>query len=131
MLRQARARLGDAAWLIGGAATALPIASERIDTLVSTNTLHFAPSVKTALAEWWRVLKPGGRCVIVDWCGDGWSVKWMSRWLRLMGRAGQAPLTQRGLRERLAEIGFEPGNVSTLRVNWLWRVMQVVARKPA
>ncbi|MEW8958886.1 MAG: class I SAM-dependent methyltransferase [Moorella sp. (in: firmicutes)] len=42
----------------------LPFADNTFDKIVSVTALEFAPDLKAALAEGYRVLKPGGRMVI-------------------------------------------------------------------
>ena len=59
MLAQAAARAPGAAW-VRGDALRLPIGSERIDAIVSTEAFHWFPDQTAALAEMRRVLVPGG-----------------------------------------------------------------------
>ena len=49
-----------------GDVTSLPSADESFDVVVSTQVYEFVTEVDRALAELRRVLKPGGRAVIVD-----------------------------------------------------------------
>lgn len=44
----------------------LPFAEGALDLVVSTATLHHLPNASLALAEFHRVLKPGGQLLIVD-----------------------------------------------------------------
>ncbi len=70
MLRVARAKLqhlpAERVELVQGDFHALPFADERFETVVLHQVLHFAQEPERALAEAARVLKPGGRIVIVD-----------------------------------------------------------------
>ncbi|GLY50413.1 class I SAM-dependent methyltransferase [Lentzea sp. NBRC 102530] len=69
MLGLARARaagLGRAVTLRQGTAHALPFADGSFDTVVCTLGLCAIPDHETALAEMVRVLRPGGRLVLVD-----------------------------------------------------------------
>jgi ubiquinone/menaquinone biosynthesis C-methylase UbiE len=46
---------------------ALPILDASCDLLLSTLTVAHIPAIETALAEWVRVLKPGGEILITDY----------------------------------------------------------------
>ncbi|MEO7191937.1 MAG: metalloregulator ArsR/SmtB family transcription factor [Vicinamibacterales bacterium] len=68
MLASARTRLGDLSNvdLRRGMLEALPIADDSLDAAVMMLVLHHLPSPVPALLEARRVLKPGGRLLIVD-----------------------------------------------------------------
>lgn len=68
MLRTARERMGSAdnVDLRRGDLEALPIDDERLDAALLTLVLHHAPDPSKTLAEVARVLKPGGRVLLVD-----------------------------------------------------------------
>jgi ArsR family transcriptional regulator len=68
MLKAARARLGGLATvdLRRGELEALPIESGTIDLAVVLLVLHYVPDPGIALAEVGRVLRPGGRLLLVD-----------------------------------------------------------------
>jgi ubiquinone/menaquinone biosynthesis C-methylase UbiE len=58
---------------------ALPFGDETIDVVVNTFLLDRLPNPARALAEWWRVLRPGGRLILLSplnfLAPDGWR-KW-------------------------------------------------------
>ena len=68
MLEAARARLGNAANvdLRQGDLETLPIGPRELDAAMLFLVLHYAPSPAKALAEVARVLRPGGRVLVVD-----------------------------------------------------------------
>lgn len=68
MLEQARARLADisGAELRAGELEALPIGAGELDAAVLSLVMHHAPDPRRVLSEAIRVLKPGGRLLVVD-----------------------------------------------------------------
>ncbi len=70
MLRVARGKLtsaGLAGWeLRQGDIMALPLDPSSADTLVLHQVLHYLPAPETAIAELARIVRPGGRILIVD-----------------------------------------------------------------
>lgn len=64
MLHEARAR-EPTAWWVQGDAGHLPFRSGSVDAVVSTEAYHWFPDQRRALAEFRRVLRPGGRLLLV------------------------------------------------------------------
>jgi ubiquinone/menaquinone biosynthesis C-methylase UbiE len=62
MLQVARAHLPDAD-LVEADATVLPFADAAFDLITCTTAVHLFPDADAAIAEWVRVLRPGGRVV--------------------------------------------------------------------
>jgi arsenite methyltransferase len=75
MRELARARGVDFA-VEDGSAEALPLADGSVDAAVATQVLEYVPDVPGALAEIRRVLRPGGRVLLLDTDWD--SVVWHS-----------------------------------------------------
>lgn len=76
MLAQAVQRaqaLGLSAELRQGDADALPFPEAGADTVVATLLLCSVPDVPTTLAEFARVLRPGGRLLLLDHVASSWS----------------------------------------------------------
>jgi ubiquinone/menaquinone biosynthesis C-methylase UbiE len=63
MLRQAATHQPKAPW-VQGDALRLPFAAHSFDAVVSTESFHWFPDPEAALAEFHRVLEPGGRVFI-------------------------------------------------------------------
>ena len=66
MVRAARQRSAGEAAIVRSPATALPIASSTVDTVVSYIVWVDVPDFRTAIAEATRVLKPGGHLVAAN-----------------------------------------------------------------
>jgi len=68
MLERAKVRLGPSSGvdLRAGELEALPIADDELDAAIISLVLHHSPEPKRALAEAMRVLKAGGRLLLVD-----------------------------------------------------------------
>ena len=69
LLEVARRRaknLGRQVELVVGDAQSLPFADQRFDTIVCTIALCSIPDERLAVAEAWRVLRPGGRFVTLE-----------------------------------------------------------------
>jgi ubiquinone/menaquinone biosynthesis C-methylase UbiE len=62
----ARARAAGAWPLVQSDAARLPLASGSVDLVVTRGVLHHLPDEVAALAEWHRVLRPGGAVVVVS-----------------------------------------------------------------
>jgi ubiquinone/menaquinone biosynthesis C-methylase UbiE len=61
-----RARAAGAWPLLQADAEALPLATGSVDLVVTRGVLHHLPDVAAALAEWRRVLRPGGAVVVIS-----------------------------------------------------------------
>lgn len=109
---------------VQGGASALPFKDECFDVVTAAQLLCFLPDQNQALKEMHRVLRPGGRIVILDTDWD--SLVWNSYKPALMAKA-IAVYTQpyadahvpRTLTKRLIETGFDDVGCDTLSVlNW-------------
>ena len=95
-------------------ATSLPFEDGGFDALVSTQVYEYVPDMDAALAEALRVLRPGGRLLILDTDWD--SVVWNTREPARMRRVLDAwdahlhdPHLPATLGARLARAGFRVG----------------------
>jgi arsenite methyltransferase len=117
MLALGKRRCGDLsgagrASFVKADATALPFADGAFDVAVSTQVYEYVADVPTALAELHRVLRPGGRTLILDTDWD--SIVWHATDAKQMGRLLAAwmerfadPYLPRTLARRLRDAGFQ------------------------
>jgi arsenite methyltransferase len=123
MLALARARAtrpgGAPIELRQAAADQLPCAEEAFDVAVSTQVFEYVEDVPAALAEVHRVLRPGGRVLLLDTDWD--SIVWRSGDDQRMARVLAAweehlvdPHLPRTLRGSLGAAGFEVGPTQVL-----------------
>jgi demethylmenaquinone methyltransferase/2-methoxy-6-polyprenyl-1,4-benzoquinol methylase len=76
----------DVTYLLADAA-ALPFAAETFDALTNGFAMrNMLPFADRTLAEMWRVLRPGGRVIILDMCQPRWPIlthlyRWHLRWV--------------------------------------------------
>ncbi len=120
MLRRARQRLGDRAHLIQGDAAALPFVDGNFGTVVSTSSLRYWPDPSAGFQEIARVLQPGGRLLLLDWCGDAVRHRLLGWWLTRTGRVRGRIYRQDELKELLAAAGFS-AEVECVKAGWYWR----------
>lgn len=69
-----------------GSLTSLPYADESFDCLYATESLEHAVDIEGAVAEFCRVVKPGGRIVVIDKNKDHWGRFKTPEWERWFGQ---------------------------------------------
>lgn len=129
MLAVARERLGGSAKLAQGPAEALPFPDGHFDVVVSTSAFHYFRQPRTAVREMSRVLRPGGRLVISDWCLDYLTVRLLDGWLRLTDPAHFRSYGSRQLAAFLEAAGMEGVRVERYRISLFWGLMTASGRK--
>jgi len=123
MLAVARASCADFPWVEfhTGDAAVLPAADGAFDAAVSTQVYEYLPDVNRAFSEANRVLRPGGRIVIVDtdWDSIVWATSDEALTARLLGVFDEHlvdPHLPRTLAERLRGAGFEVDLVAAIPI---------------
>lgn len=130
MLARARAKLGARANLFEAQAENLPFEAGSFDLLVSTSVFHHLRRPREALREWRRVLRPGGRIALTDWCDDFLACRVCDRVLRLVSASHFRTYGLDDLGRMLAEAGFEELALERYRISWLWGMMTATGRAP-
>jgi ubiquinone/menaquinone biosynthesis C-methylase UbiE len=69
-----------------GSMTALPFPSETFDCAYATESLEHAVEIDVAIAEMCRVVRPGGRIVIIDKNAEQWGRLKTPQWEKWFGR---------------------------------------------
>ncbi len=125
MLSRARSRV---ARRVGGYAEALPFASASFRTVLSTSVLHYSDDVQRMLGECRRVLPPGGRLVLVDWCSDDPGTWLAATALRLLRRPLGTVLGAHAARACVSDAGFDVVEVARFRARPWWGMFVLDAR---
>lgn len=130
MLAHARRKVPAEVELREGWAERLPFESGQFDVVVSCNVFHYVREPDAALREMGRVLAPGGRLVITDWCDDYWACRLCDLYLRLFDPAHRKTYGKRECLHLLTEAGHDNIEIDRYKINWLWGLMTVTAPAP-
>jgi sarcosine/dimethylglycine N-methyltransferase len=109
--------LQDQVRVLHGDVTAVPLASGSMDAVVSQEALLHVPDKRAALAEAFRVLRPGGRLAFTDIVADR-PLHAEDADLMLEGMAWQRLASHAVYRALLEEIGFEGLRIEDLTDEW-------------
>ena len=120
MLDVARGRLPEDVELREAWAERLPFEDGRFDAIVSCNMFHYIREPRAALAEMHRVLRPGGRLMITDWCDDYLTCRLCDYVLRRFNRAHYRTYRGAECARLLQETGQEGIHIDRYRISWLW-----------
>jgi arsenite methyltransferase len=98
--------------IIQGDAIDLPFADGAFDAAVSTQVYEYVSDIGAALKELHRVLRPGGRALILDtdWDSVVWHAHDQARMRRILAAWNERfadPYLPRTLARRLRDVGFE------------------------
>jgi ubiquinone/menaquinone biosynthesis C-methylase UbiE len=130
MLAVARRRLPPEVELRAGWAERLPFASGQFDVVVSCNMFHYIREPDAALREMGRVLAPGGRLVLTDWCDDYLACRVCDLYLRLFSRAHFKVYRREECLRLLQEAEYRTVDVDRYKINWMWGLMTATASAP-
>ena len=128
MLKIAHNKLGDKATFLAAEAQSLPFGSGSFDIVISCNSFHYWRRPEQCLSEIGRVLKPGGRIVITDWCDDFVTCQFGDFFLRTFNRAHFKTYRAREFDRLLRVAGFGNISIERYKINWYWGLMTVKAQ---
>lgn len=112
-----------------GSATAIPSADECFDVVVCASSFHYFEYPLDALAEMRRVLKPGGKVVILDWCKDFLLCRFCDAVLKLFDPAHQQCYTQQELHKYFSTSQLNVQAATKKRFGLVWGLMVATATK--
>jgi SAM-dependent methyltransferase len=130
MLAEARRKLPSRAIVVAGDAARLPFRDAAFEVAVSMSALHHWADPGAVLRETRRVLRPGGRLVITDWCGDRWVERIRAALHRRHDHAGLRVYRSSELAALLTRAGFRDVQVERWRSGWRWSLMTATATWP-
>lgn len=104
-------------------ASSLPFAGSNFDVVVSANAFHYFDDPVAALEEMKRVLKLGGRVVILDWCRDFLVCQICDGFLNLFDPAHRQCYTLKEFHDLLTASGFVVERSEKIRFGWIWGLM--------
>ena len=89
----------------------IPLTDATVDRLLCKNVLEYVPDVQATLAEFRRVLEPGGRLLLIDsdWAfvvAEPWGASRTARFFAAAAAAFKEPEIGRKLRGHLRNAGF-------------------------
>lgn len=127
MLLKARNRLGHQFPLLRADVHELPFPASEFDVVISCNAFHYWRHPQVSLREASRVLAPGGRFIVTDWCDDYIACRLCDYYLRLFDQAHFRMYGSAEFRELLESASFSRIQMERYKVSWLWGLMTVSA----
>jgi ubiquinone/menaquinone biosynthesis C-methylase UbiE len=110
-------------------AEALPFGQETFDVVICASVLHHVREPQRVLQECVRVLRPGGKVVLIDWCLDFWHCHLMHSWLRLVDRTYVKMLRLAEVNDMLNDLGLAVDRACRFMAKPLYGIMWCVAEK--
>jgi ubiquinone/menaquinone biosynthesis C-methylase UbiE len=129
MLAVAREKVSEKVELRVGWADRLPWPDNTFDMIVSCNMFHYIVHPVAAVREMERVVRPGGKVVITDWCDDYLACRICTMYLRFRSKAHFKTYRQSECASLLKEAGHGTAHIERYKITWLWGLMTAVAEK--
>ncbi|HYR07108.1 MAG TPA: class I SAM-dependent methyltransferase, partial [Longimicrobium sp.] len=131
MLRVARGKASGEAGPAGFAAAdaeRLPLRDGSFDTAISASVLHYWDDADAGLVEIRRVLRPGGRLLLLDWLRDPLPMRLLNAWMRVTGVDYRRMYDRIELLGALVRAGFRIEAEARGSAGGAWRLIAVYAR---
>ena len=122
---------GAAVPLVAADAARLPFRAGSFDAVVSSSSFHYWPDPDAALGEIARVVRPGGRVVVTDWCDDYLACRVCDVLLRAVNPAHRRAYGTAACAALLTRAGYTAAAIERYKINWLWGLMTARAVIPA
>lgn len=131
MLKQAREKLGGFSNITfqQSVSQSLPFSDAEFDVAITCSALHYMRQPQKVFDEMSRVLKPGGRCIVIDWCRDTLRGLTYDFVRRIAIRAHHRVFTVDEVKKFLNAAGLAPISVRRFSVQLAWGMMCVEAKK--
>jgi len=110
-------------------ATHLPFADDAFDLVVCANSFHYFDDPGASLCEMRRVLRKGGRLVILDWCRDYLVCQLCDLFLKVFDPAHRYCYRQGELAGFLIDAGLQLLTGHKFKLNLVWGMMIAEAVK--
>jgi len=126
MLRAAADRAAAApfpAAVFASDAAALPLRDGSIDTIVSASALHDWPDAAAVLAEARRVLRAGGRLLLLDWSRGRATMRALGLALRITRNPFHRMYSRGEAEALLRAAGFRAAAAERRAITWTWELM--------
>lgn len=130
MLAEARAERGREIGFVAASAARLPFRSTAFGLVLSASALHYWRDPAGAFVEMRRVMRPGGRIAITDWCADYLLDRLRDRVLRVVEPAHHRTLRAAELAALLTEAGYGDVRVERWQIGFRWGLMTATATAP-
>lgn len=124
-----RSRLPSTVDLVHADARHLPFADGRFDAVITLNALHYLDNPAIAIEEMARVIVPGGRLVVTDWCRDFFVMFLCEHWLRFRKRPLGRVLESGELTALVENAGLRVDCVERFKVRPAWGLMTLLAHR--
>jgi ubiquinone/menaquinone biosynthesis C-methylase UbiE len=131
MLEVARTKLSANVDLRTGWANHLPWPDVSFDVVVSCNMFHYVTHPEDSVREMNRVLAPGGRLLITDWCDDYLMCRICTAYLRFTNKAHFKTYRKDECAALLRRAGNLEPRIDRYKISWLWGLMTAVSEKAA
>lgn len=112
-----------------GEADALPLEAQSYDVVILANVFHHVRHPETALNECARVLRSGGKFVLVDWCLDFWFQRWAHYWCKWTNPTYVRTYRVAEANERIVQAGLAVEETRRFIAPPLYGMMRLTARK--
>lgn len=104
-------------------ASNLPFESEKFDAVVCANCFHYFDQPGQTLVEMKRVLKKGGRLVLLDWCRDYLVCRICDVFLKLLDPAHKGCYSLAQAEKLFTENGMKVSEKAKFRFGLIWGLM--------